>query len=97
MRYLKNEISIIQSADHPNIIKFYESFEDEKYIHIVMEKCKGRDLFSSLVNEGKYSEATTANLMETMLRTIGYLHTISICHRDIKPDNFIFTSCQSDA
>jgi serine/threonine protein kinase len=36
---LRREISILESVDHPNIIKFIDVYEDEKYIHLVTELC----------------------------------------------------------
>lgn len=44
-KHLQREIENIKLVDHPNIIEVYETFEDEKYIHIVMEYCTGGDLF----------------------------------------------------
>jgi calcium-dependent protein kinase len=34
--------------DHPNIIKLFEVYEDQKYLHIVMELCEGPALFDSI-------------------------------------------------
>jgi calcium-dependent protein kinase len=34
---LRQELKILRLVDHPNIIKLYETFEDSKYIHMVME------------------------------------------------------------
>lgn len=36
---LRRELSILESVDHPNIIKFVDVYEDEKYIHLVTELC----------------------------------------------------------
>ena len=36
-----NELEIMKSLDHPNIIKFYEVYEDQTYFHLVMELCEG--------------------------------------------------------
>ena len=33
----KNEINILSRVDHPNIIRLYEIFEDERYISLIME------------------------------------------------------------
>ena len=30
-------IAILALLDHPNIIKYYESYEDNRYLYIVME------------------------------------------------------------
>ena len=34
---MKNEINILRSLDHPNIVKIYEYYEDDKRFYIVTE------------------------------------------------------------
>ena len=34
---IREEISVLSMMDHPNIIKYVESFEDKRYMYIVME------------------------------------------------------------
>ena len=41
LKMLESEISIVMLMDHPNIVKFYQSMYDNKYINIVMEMVKG--------------------------------------------------------
>ena len=31
----------MKSLDHPNIIKFYEVYQDENNFHLIMELCEG--------------------------------------------------------
>ena len=35
----------MSSLDHPNIIKIHEFFQDAERFYIVMENCKGGELF----------------------------------------------------
>ena len=35
------EVNILKVLDHPNVIKFYEYFEDETNVHLVTELCTG--------------------------------------------------------
>lgn len=65
---LKREVEIIKKLDHPNIVRCYEIFEDEKYIHIVMELCEGDDMFTHLVKHGTFTEREAVVLFEQMLR-----------------------------
>lgn len=46
----------MKALDHPNIIKFYELFIDDKYCHIVMEYCGGGELFEKIVKKGRFKE-----------------------------------------
>ena len=50
--------------DHPNIIKMYEFFEDEKRYYLVTEICKGGTLFDEILQRGKLSERDGAVLMK---------------------------------
>ena len=45
---LRNEIDILMSLDHPNIIKPLELFEKKRQMYFVMEMCSGGDLFERL-------------------------------------------------
>ena len=45
-----NEIQIMQSLDHPNVLKYYECFEDEFNYYIVMEFCQGGELLNFILS-----------------------------------------------
>jgi calcium-dependent protein kinase len=47
-KMLFNEITNLKDLDHPNILKMYEFFEDEKRYYIVSELCKGGELFDEV-------------------------------------------------
>lgn len=97
MHLLKREVSILQSVDHPNIIKFYEMFDDAKYLHIVMEYCEGGELFEKIMEKGRINEKKAASYMEKILRAVNHLHGMGVCHRDLKPENFLFENDSSEA
>ena len=88
---LKRELSILRIVDHPNIIKLYEIFEDEKYVHIVTEMCYGCDLFEYSLMSGPLSEKEAGNIMYKLFSGVNHLHALNIVHRDLKPDNVLFT------
>jgi len=49
--------------DHPNIIKFHEIYQDEKYVYFVMELCTGGELLERIATKGKLDEVEVANIM----------------------------------
>jgi len=54
---LKREIEVLKVCQHPNIIRFYDVFENSDYIYIVMEYLKGGDFFNYLESKNfKISE-----------------------------------------
>ena len=88
-KMLFNEINNLKDLDHPNILKMYEFFEDEKRYYIVTDICKGGELFDEIVARGKFSEKDAALLMKQVLSCINYCHSNKIVHRDLKPENIL--------
>jgi len=43
--HIKKEVKIMRTLDHPNIVKYYENYEDETSMFLVMEYCDGVELF----------------------------------------------------
>lgn len=41
---LRRELEILKTLDHPNIVKFYETYQDDQNLYFVMEYCSGGDL-----------------------------------------------------
>lgn len=97
MTVLRSELDILQEADHPNIIRIFEAFEDEKNVHVVMEYCSGGDILEHMIQKGQFNERRAAEIFEKVLSAVCYLHSLNICHRDIKPENFMFISKHPDA
>jgi calcium-dependent protein kinase len=91
-RMLLNEINILRDLDHPNIVKMYEFFQDEKRYYIITEICKGGELFDEIIDKGHFTEKDAAIILRQLLSCINYCHGRSIVHRDIKPENILLES-----
>ena len=87
---LIKEVDIISGLDHPFIIDFYETYQDEFFFHIVMELCKGKEVFQKIASEGKIEEKKVSIVINKVLNAIAYCHSRGITHRDIKPENILF-------
>ena len=94
---LERELSLLVTVNHPNIIKFYEVYEDAQYIHLVMELCTGGELFDQLASKGRYTEAEAAKIMKCLLHAVAHLHSLEIAHRDLKPENIMLSTPDPDA
>ena len=90
------EIDVLRSVDHPNIIKIFEVYESDKYIHLVFEYLEGGELFEKIKSKGLYSEKDAINVMRDLLEALDYLHAKGIVHRDLKPENLILANKDKD-
>jgi len=86
---LDNEIEILKSLSHPNIVQLYETLEDHSTIYLIMELVKGSDLFDITAVLGTLRSASVLSLITPLLTTVSYLHSLNIVHHDIKPENII--------
>ncbi|PAV63324.1 hypothetical protein WR25_25452 [Diploscapter pachys] len=83
------EIRLHGHTDHPNIVKLYKSFEDERHFFLLMELCRDETLLC-LINrsEGRgLPEVISAAYMREILSAVQYLLAKRILHRDLKPGN----------
>ena len=86
---LLNEIQVLRTLEHPNIIKIFEYFIDEKCHYIVSELITGGELYETIVKFRKFNEKKAAYILKQILSALNYLHSRSIVHRDIKPENIL--------
>ena len=48
---IQEEVGILTKLDHPNIVKYYETYTDEKYIYLVMEYIDGGELLEKITEQ----------------------------------------------
>ena len=94
MKYLRNEIVILQFLNHPNIVKFEEVKKTKKHFYIIMEYCNGGDLTGAIEKyKEKYGkpfpEEIVQHFMKQIISAFKYLHSLKVIHRDVKTDNIL--------
>ncbi|BFU23517.1 protein kinase domain containing protein [Entamoeba histolytica HM-1:IMSS-B] len=93
-KYKENEI--VQSLHHQNIVTTYESYQIGEYIIIVMEYLPGGSLQSILKRCGKIDIQVLKKISLQLLNALQYLHSNKIVHRDVKPENVLFSGTKSE-
>lgn len=93
----KQEIQIMKELEHPNIIRLYETYEDDANIYLVMELCEGGELFDRIISAGFFTEREAAVYVKQMAGALYYLHNKGVCHRDLKPENFLMLNRKPDS
>ncbi|XP_057793554.1 calcium-dependent protein kinase 11-like [Salvia miltiorrhiza] len=92
------EIQIMHHlSEYPSVVRIKGTYEDNMFVHLVMELCKGGELFDRIVQKGHYSERKAAQLMKTIVGVVEACHSLGVMHRDLKPENFLFDTPDEDA
>ena len=94
LKYLKNELQILEVLDHPNIVQFQTLKKTKKHYYILMEYCNGGDLGEALEKyQEKYGKPFSQEIVQHFMRQIidafKYIHSNKIIHRDIKLENIL--------
>ena len=96
----QREINILINADHPNIIKLYEIFESKRSYYLIMEECKGGEVFDRIIGhiqkKDMYSEKDASIILSQMMSAVEYCHNNGIAHRDLKPENLLYLNAGTE-
>jgi len=86
---LKEEIEILGSINHKNIIRLYDFYDEGSEMYLITELVEGGELFDRIVSKSTYSEKEARDVVQIILETIAALHKMDIVHRDLKPENLL--------
>lgn len=76
-----------------HVIQIHRIYEDENWIHMVVDLCDGPDLYDRISKRGgAFPEPEAVSIFTQLIESISCCHRLGIAHRDIKPDNVLFDS-----
>lgn len=101
LQVAREEVAILAMFDHPNIVKYVESYEDNRYMYIVMEYLeqatelyyvieKQKTLMAHYRNEfnkSLFPEEEIRRMMHMLMGGLHHIHSNGVIHRDLKPEN----------
>ncbi|XP_028969976.2 MAP kinase-activated protein kinase 2 [Esox lucius] len=82
------------------ILSLYENlYQGKRCLLIIMECMEGGELFSRIEARGDqaFTEKEASDIMRDIGTAIEYLHHMNIAHRDVKPENLLYTTKESNA
>ena len=91
---LQQEIAVLMSVSHPNVLCLKENFEEADGVYLVLELAAEGELFNWIVSKQKLSEPESRKVFIQLFQGVKYLHERNIVHRDIKPENILLTDKQ---
>lgn len=86
----REEIFLMNKFDHQNILKLYETIEDDNYIYLILEYCENGDL-KHFLNKRPMKEKNVRRFMKQIVSGLQYLNNKNVYHRDLKPQNILLT------
>jgi len=78
MQEMRNEIDLLRTLDHPNIIRAFEVYQNgANHISIVMELCAGGDVNK----KAPFTESQASTIVRQLVAALFYLHRRKVMHR----------------
>ena len=97
-RYKNRELQIMKELIHPNVVGLRHAFyttgdkPDELYLNVVMEFMP-EGLYRVIKHYTRMRQPMPPLLIKLysyqIIRSLGYIHAVGVCHRDIKPQNLL--------
>jgi len=83
------ERDILSEGNNVWVVGMNFSFQDQKFLYLIMEYCPGGDFMTILMREDMLSIEWTRFYMAELCEAINSVHSLGYVHRDIKPDNIL--------
>ena len=85
----RREAEALSQLNHPNIVKVFDTFEEDDEHYLVMEYVKGGTLADMIDESGKLTVKQTLDIGIGLADALARAHHLKIIHRDLKPVNVL--------
>jgi serine/threonine protein kinase len=85
----EREIEILQQLNHPNIVRFFESGQQDTWSYYVMEYVEGPSFEKLVAQQGRLPWSDVLDLAWQLSPALKHAHDRGVIHRDLKPSNLL--------
>ncbi|KAK8494887.1 hypothetical protein V6N12_073953 [Hibiscus sabdariffa] len=97
VKEVKREIKVLQRLyGQKNIVRIEGVYEDDLFIYIVTELCRGGELFDLIKEKRFFSEREASELIKIIVGIVKTCHSLGVMHRDLKPENLVLVNKNND-
>ncbi|CAG12928.1 unnamed protein product [Tetraodon nigroviridis] len=89
------EIRLLQTLDHPNLVKLLDTYEMANSYVLVLEMADQGRFLDYVVSWGNLTEEKVALYLREILEALQYLHGWRVAHLDLKPENIVVEHASS--
>eukprot|EP00639_Heterosigma_akashiwo_P004409 CAMPEP_0194569732 /NCGR_PEP_ID=MMETSP0292-20121207/7327_1 /TAXON_ID=39354 /ORGANISM="Heterosigma akashiwo, Strain CCMP2393" /LENGTH=342 /DNA_ID=CAMNT_0039420035 /DNA_START=199 /DNA_END=1224 /DNA_ORIENTATION=+ len=89
------EINCQKRLSHPHVVRMYEVIDTPTHIFVVLEYCRGGELFDYIVSRGRLSIEDARRMFQQVVCALEYVHHHQVVHRDLKPENVLLDERQN--
>lgn len=84
-----NEIMVLRKLNHVNVIRIENVVKEKNWSFVFTEYLDGGDLYSLLMQHGKFTEQQALPFFRQMVGALEHAHSMHICHHDFKLENCV--------
>eukprot|EP01059_Diplonema_ambulator_P027035 TRINITY_DN44628_c0_g1_i1.p1 TRINITY_DN44628_c0_g1~~TRINITY_DN44628_c0_g1_i1.p1 ORF type:complete len:298 (+),score=34.55 TRINITY_DN44628_c0_g1_i1:68-895(+) len=86
---VEREVKVLRLLNHPNIMKAHDVLQTSTHLFIVLEYLEGGELYDYISDRPKLTIPEAFRFFYQLVTGVAYMHSQSICHRDIKLENLL--------
>ncbi|XP_037120617.1 death-associated protein kinase 2 isoform X1 [Syngnathus acus] len=94
-RCVEQEVEVLRSLQHPNIITLKDVFDSRSEVVLILEIVSGGELFDFIAEKEMVTEDEAIEFMKQILDGLAFMHSKNIGHFDLKPENIMLSDKES--
>lgn len=91
---LYREKELLKALDHASVVECHTTLQDETHLYFVLELLSGGELLWHMRRcpQRRVPPATARVCLAALLLPLGYMQSMGVLYRDLKPTNIVFSA-----